>query len=285
MYLPGLEASLHAGARAGQLDHVSVDPRTDAIGYTAGASGTRLDGTLLSAPTAATSHQARALAGGLAVDARRGLSERIVQFSTSLDRGGGDVIDFRHAGALTVIHRGAPGAISLTLSSFAADGHPIAVALGPVRLAAGATLRVAPQSWQRLGRAPILVALSGGGHPGTRRVLGRLLGRRFASVARASLVSLGRGRRALRVRLRLAHPPAGAWLSIAAAVLRGGHPVATSLPAQLSGAALRSRTVTLALSRSPAPGRYRLRVRLLESTARGAVQSSVIVARTFAAGI
>ena len=48
--LPGLQASLQAGAHAGQVDQVTVDPRTDAIGYKTSASHTPFGGTLLSAP-------------------------------------------------------------------------------------------------------------------------------------------------------------------------------------------------------------------------------------------
>ena len=55
--LPGLQASLQAGAHPGQIDHVAVDDTAHAIGYSPGAT-TPYGGTLVSAPGGAAKSSA-----------------------------------------------------------------------------------------------------------------------------------------------------------------------------------------------------------------------------------
>ena len=63
-------------------------------------------------------------------------------------------------------------------------------------------------------------------------------------------------------------------------VLKGSRVVAQSVPLQLTGAAVRKGIVTTALTKHVAGGRYTLRVRLLETTASGAVQGAAVVTRS-----
>ena len=271
MYLPGLEATLNAGVHAGQLDHVSVNPHADEIGYTAGAP-TPLGGTLLSAPTGAST----------AAAAQHRPSDRVVRFQTTAARGGGDTVALPRSGQFTLTHLGAAASLSVTLGAFAADGQPIAVTVPTLRLAPGSSVQVAPSSWSALGSSPIRITVTVHGHRTTRTVRGTLQGRRFATVRKASLGSVAHGRYGARVALRVAHAPTGSWLSIAVTVLRGRRTVAVAKPVQLIGAGLRSATARLALPRRLARGRYSLRVRLLEATVHGAIQGSVVVSRTLA---
>ncbi|MHB1572098.1 MAG: hypothetical protein ACYC0H_23230, partial [Solirubrobacteraceae bacterium] len=210
-------------------------------------------------------------------------SDRLVQFNTSLGSRGSDAISFPRGGQLTLIHTGPAAAIALTLSAFAADGQPVAVTLPSMRLAPGTTLRVAPTNWRTLGSSPIRITLSAHGRSTTRTLRGIRWGHRFATIRRASLHALGRGRYAASVSLQVSHAPAGSWLSIAATVLKGRRPIATTKPAQVLGARLKSSAVRLALGKTLPKGRYRLRIRVLETTVRGAIQGSVVVTRTIAA--
>lgn len=58
-------------------------------------------------------------------------------------------------------------------------------------------------------------------------------------------------------------------MAVAATVLRGRHTIEQAKPIQLRGSALSAGTARLTLPKSLSPGRYSLRIRLLEATANG----------------
>ena len=270
MSLPGLQASLQAGAHPGQVDHVSVDDAARAIGYSPGAN-TGFGGTLVSAPGGG---------GKASASAAKTKSERLVDFETTASRGDAERVAFRRGRAFTLSHEGAPAGLSLTLQSFGTKGLPVAVRLPRMHLARGEKLSVAPTDWRRLGSSRVRLTATVGGRTSTRFVRARALGRRFAAVRSAKLS--GDGTR-VDLALRLKHAPKGAWVSPVVEVLRGGHVVARSRPAQLSGSAMKR--ASLPLSKRLGPGRYRLRVRLLETVTHGLVQGSVVVRKRLAARV
>jgi hypothetical protein len=269
MRLPGLQALLQAGAHPGQVDTVTVNPHADSIGYATSAAKASLGGTLLSSAGAA-----RAAAGGASP------SERSVQFQTSVMHRAHDTIAFPSGGQLSVRHTGPSARLSLTLSSFNSDGQPVAVALPPLRLASGETLQVAPRSWRSLGSSLIRVREQRRGRSTTRLVKGRTTGRRFASIRHASLGSLSHGRYGVALGLRVRRAPANAWLSVAVAVRRARHTVATTAPVQLIGSTLHSSTIALPLPHRLVHGRYSIAVRVLEASGSGPVEGSTLAART-----
>ncbi len=222
--LPGLQATLQGGAHNGQVDHVSINSHTDTVGYQAGAASP-FSGSLLSAPGA------RAAAAGSGT----GLSDRVVQFQTSNGRGGSDTLAFPGASQFVLSHTGSPAALALKLSAFTAQGLPIAVQLPAIRLSSGEKLRVAPATWRALGSAPIRVITSVHGRTIVRRVRGRLIGGRFATVTRARLVSLGGGRYGLRLALSVRQAPSGASLGVVASLMQGRHQLQRAVPVEAHG--------------------------------------------------
>jgi hypothetical protein len=278
--LPGLQANLQSGTHAGQADHITVNPHSDAIGYQTSSPRAALSGTLLSAPGAAAGARASAATRASAA-ATSALADRVVQFSTTASRGGGEQLAFPSGRGFVLHHTGAPASLSLTLSAFGAGGQPVAVKLPAVRLRAGETLRVTPRNWRALGASPVLISATVHGHTTTRRVRGHMTGRRYATVRRASLAPLSGGRYRVDLSLGVRHPPRQAWVSVAATVLRGRHALEQAKPIQLRGATLSAGTARLTLPKPLSPGRYSLRVRLLEASPSGPVQGSRIVSRTF----
>lgn len=268
LQLPGLEAALQGGSHTGQVDHVSVNPHTDTIGYQAGAPSP-FSGSLLSAPGA---HAAGA-------GSSSALADRIVQFHTSNSRGGSDTLAFPSGRQLVLTHTGSPAGLSLKLSAFTAQGLPIAVQLPTIRLLGGEQLRVAPTSWRALGSAPVRVTATVHGRTIVKRLRGRLLGARFATFTRARLVSLGGGRYGVTLGLRVRHAPAQAGVAIAASVMQGRRQLQRALPVELSGRALRSGIVHLVLPGRVTRGRHTLVIRLLETIPAGLAQGSVLLTR------
>jgi hypothetical protein len=277
LQLPGLQASLQAGVHAGQIDRVSIDPASDAIGYQSTTSSTPLSGTLLSAPGVATGASAKAAATATATST---LSDRIAQFATTSSKGGKDTLSFPQGRAFVLQHSGAPTSLSLTLSAFAADGQPVEIQVPTIGLAAGASVQVRPGNWRALGSTAIRVSTTVHGHTRVRMLHGRVLGRRFASVRKATLTELGGHRYRLDVLLGVHGTPKGASLSLAASLSSHGRTVARAAGNQLSGDALRGGKLQLVLRGTLAAGRYTLKLRLLEITASGAVQGSVVLAKT-----
>ncbi len=273
MNLPGLQASLQTTAHAGQVDHVSVDPRTDAIGYQTSAASTPLEGTLLSASSAAAGARASA-------STTSALSDHLVQFQTTAYHGGDEQLAFKGGREFVLHHSGPPATLAVSLSALSAGGQPIAVRLPSVRLASGETLSVAPGSWKALSSSLVRLTTSIDHHVTSRLVRGRTLGRPFASIRRAVLQASGLHSDRVEVRLGVSHAPAHAWLSVAATVTRGGHAVMQAAPIQLDGPTLRAGDVYLALPKRLPPGRYALHLRLLEATVSASVQGSKIVTRT-----
>ncbi len=162
MTLPGLQASLQAGAHAGQIDHVTVDDGARAIGYSPGAS-TPFGGTLVSAPGGAAKSSA----------ADRARSERLVEFQTTSTRGGEDRVAFAHGRAFTHLpRRGAGGALAdpLELRHEGAPGGGPAAEDPPG--ARGEADR-APTNWRQLGAARVRLTSSVHGRTSTRFVKGR----------------------------------------------------------------------------------------------------------------
>ena len=262
--LPGLQASLQAGANPGQVDRVSVDEGADAIGYSPGAT-TPYGGTLVSAPGGA----ARASA------AKAATTEREVDFQTTSSKGGGDTVSFAHGQAFTIEHGGRPAALALTLSGLGADGLPVAVRLPKAHLARGEKLSAAPTNWRKLGSAPIRVTARVHGRTATSLFRGHRLARSFAAVRGAKFDSSGTH---VNLALRLKHPPKGASISPVVEILRGRKVIAKTKPAQFSGAAMAR--PSLALSKPLGGGHYKLRVRLLEMVADGLAQDSTVLRRS-----
>jgi hypothetical protein len=284
MNLPGLQASLQAGAHAGQVDHVTVDPHSDVIGYETSASRSPFGGTLLSAPGARASSSAAGTATmRSSAGAKRSLSDRIVQFHVVSSRGGGETVSFPEGHEFVLHHSGAPTSVSLTLSAFAANGQPIAVELPPVQVAGGEALVVVPANWRRLDSAPVRIMARRHGHRSVRVVRGRSVGKAFARVRKAALTALGGHHYRLDLPLRISHAPQQGRLSVAASLLLHGHPVARASANQLSGSLRHVRAVHLTLPKALKPGRYTVSLRLLEVTASGAAQGSVVVTKTLSA--
>jgi hypothetical protein len=250
MNLPGLQASLQTAAHAGQIDHVSVDPRTDTIGYQTSATSTPLEGTLLSAASAAAGAQASASTTGA-------LSDHLVQFQTTAYHGGDEQLAFAGGHEFVLHHSGPPATLAVSLSALSASGQPIAVRLPSVRLASGETLSVAPDSWKALRSSPVRLTTSINRHVTSRLIRGHTLGRPFASIRRAVLQARGQSRYRVAVRLGVSHAPAHAWLSLAATLTRGGHAVVQAAPIQLDGSTLEAGDVYLTLPKRLSPGRQR----------------------------
>ena len=227
--LPGLQASLQAGANPGQVDRVSVDEGADAIGYSPGSDSAPYGGTLVSAPGGA----ARASA------AKAATTEREVEFQTTSSKGGGDTVSFAHGQAFTIEHEGRPTALALTLSGLGADGLPVAVRLPKAHLARGEKLSAAPTNWRKLGSAPIRVTARVHGRTATSLFRGHRLARSFAAVRGAKFDSSGTH---VNLALRLKHPPKGASISPVVEILRGRKVMKRSgSPAGCGGGAMAGR--------------------------------------------
>jgi len=276
MNLPGLQASLQTGGGAGSTDHVSVNPHTDAIGYNTSASHASLGGTLLSNPAAPAG--AASVAGQAA--SASPLGDRLVQFKLTSSHGGGETVSFPTGHGFVLHHAGAATNVALTLSSFAANGQPVAVTLPAQHVVAGETLKVTPSNWRALGSGAVRVSATVHGRTRVRYVHGRPIGRRYASVRTAKLKALGHHRYRIALTLGVHGAPKGAWISVAASVLRHGHKVEQAAPLQLSGAKLRRGRAQIVLPRALAAGHYALQLRLLEATTVGPVQGSVVVSKT-----
>jgi hypothetical protein len=250
--LPGLQAALQVGAAPGTQDHVTVDPHADTVTYAGGAHPASLSGTLISAPGAGP------------------LAERTVSFRTTTAQGS-DRLGFPRGRELSLRHTGAPATLTLTLSAFAPDGRPLAVTLPPIRLARGETLTVTPRRWSALDTATVLVTTTTRGRTRKQLVHGRSLAKAFARPTKVTLTGAG----GLDLTLALHRPPAGASISAAATIQQGGRTVAVSVPARPQTPAA---TLHLTLrTRPPAGRRYTVKLRLLETTANGAVQASKLV--------
>ena len=269
MNLPGLQADLEADGKPGQVDQVSVDRRDESIGYRAGGPGTAFGGTLLASSgahsSAASSH----------------LSDHLVRFETLSGKGDEDGLSFHAGRTFDFSHSGAPTKLGLTLSGFDAEGRPVAVRLPAVRVGARATVKVTPTNWRSLASSRIRIATTVGRRTTSKSVRGKPIGRRFATVRRASLVKLAKGRDGVALKLRLRHPPKLGWIAFAGTILHGGHAVERSRPLQVSALAMRRGKAVLGLPRALKGGHYTLRLRALETTAEGGgVQGSDTVERT-----
>jgi hypothetical protein len=267
MNLSGLQASIDAQSDPGQVDHVGVDPGGRFVSYQAGAGSTPYEATLLAAP-------GRGAARGSASSPE--LSEHLVKVGATAGGSGSERLSFQGGQDFALRHDGPSGQVSLTLSGFGKRGQPVAVKLPKIRVSHGEAIRVEPLRWGALGSSPVRIRTTIAGRSRSRLVRGRRLGRPFATV-RVAKLRAGKGGVSLKLRLR--HPSADDWISPAVTVLRGGHAIARSAPAQLLGRDLRAGAVKLKLSRALPRGSYTLRVRLLEVTADGPVQGSTVVSR------
>jgi hypothetical protein len=276
MNLPGLQGVLNGGARKGQIDQVTVDPKTDVLGYQTNGAGASLVGSLVAAPGAAAGASASRAGASAAASA---LSDHVVGLRMTTGGGRSDRLSFAQGRELVIRHSGPATSVSLTLSAFASNGQPVAVQLPSIRLAGGATLHVAPASWRALTSSMVRARTTGRGRAKVTFLRGRTLGKRFATVRHAALTAIG-GRR-YRLDLALAgRGPAHAWVSIAASVAAHGHVVEKAKPVQLGGAALAAGRAQLSLPRALSRGRYKLTVHLLETVTSGAAQASRTLART-----
>ncbi len=271
MYLPGLQANLEADGKPGQVDRVSVDPKDDSIGYTAGAGGTGFGGTLLASPGAHSSKAASSL------------SDHLVGFETSSGKGAGDQVSFGSGRAFVFSREnGAPTNLTLTLSAFDAQGRPVAVRLPAVHVGSGATVSVTPANWRALGSSRIRVSTTAAGRTSTRDVRGRSIGSQFATVRHASVVELGGGGNGVALKLHLRHPPKRGWIAFAGGLSRSGHSVGRTRPLQLSAEAMRKGKALLQLPKGLKGGHYTLKLRVLEATAEpGGIQGSQTLTRSF----
>jgi hypothetical protein len=271
--LPGLQASLQAGSHAGQRDRVTVDPRSDTVGYQSSTAHATLAGSLLSAPGAAAGARA-------STAARTPASDHLAQFHTTSSHGGQLTFSFPQGRTFVARSTGGSSSLSLTLSAISTSGAPVAVQLPTTRLGNGATLRVAPADWRALGSAAVRITLSIHGHTSSRSVKGRTLAKRFASIRSVALTSLGGRHYRLEVALSARHAPKQASLSVAASVLSHGRLLEQASANRLSGSTLNLGQEHLLLPKPLAPGRYTLKLRLLEITANGPAQGSVVVSKT-----
>ena len=137
--LPGLQASLQAGARpARSTTFPSMTlPRRSATARALPA--------LRRHPDLGARWRGEVLGG------RSPASQRMVDFQTTSTKGGDDTVSFAHGRAFAIDHDGAPAALSLTLSGFGADGLPVAVRVPKTHLGRGERLSAAPTNWRRLG--------------------------------------------------------------------------------------------------------------------------------------
>ena len=269
MNLPGLQASLEARGKPGQVDQVGVDPKDSTISYQAGGSGTAFGGTLLASPGAHSSAASTAA------------SDHLVRFETHSGSGDEDRLGFPSGRTFEFDHSGGPTQLATTLSGFDSQGRPVAVRLPKVRVGAGAVVRVTPADWRSLASTRIRISTKAGGRTTTRTVHGRPVRHRFATVRRAAAVRLSGGRQGVALKLHLRHPPKQGWIAFAGTVLGGGHVIERTAPLQLSAAAMRRGKAVLRLPRVLKPGRYRLRLRALETMAEGGgIQASDTVEQT-----
>jgi hypothetical protein len=239
------------------------------ISYQAGGGSTPYDATLLAASGAGAHSSA----------ASQAKSEHLVKVGATAGGADAERLSFTGGNEFVLQHGGPSGKVSLTLSAIGSDGRPTAVVLPKVSLPRGGGLSVAPLRWGALDSAPIRVRTKIGRRTITRLVRGRPMGRSFATV-RAAKLHAGKEDGVVDLSLRLRHPPVGAWISPAVQVLRGGHTVARSAPAQLLDRELGAGKAHLKLSRSVPGGPYILRVRLLEATTDGPIQGSTVVTKT-----
>jgi len=164
------------------------------------------------------------------------------------------------------------------LSAFASDGHPVAVKLPPMKLRSGESVTMTPADWGRLGTVPVHIVVAERGRKRSRTSRGRMLGVRFARVGGVRLVAGEAGSPArAEVGIVVRRLPDDATLSIALDVLRGAQVVTQSVPVQLVGADITSGSHEVVLVDALAPGRYRVRVRLLETVSDGPMQASRVV--------
>jgi len=268
MNLHGLQADLEADGKVGQVDQVGVDPRTDSISYQAGGR-TAFGGTLLASPGAHSS--ARSSPG----------SDHLVRFETRSGGGDEDRLSFPSGRSFDFTHSGGATQLATTLSGFDSRGRPVAVRLPKMRVAAKTVVKVTPANWRSLASTRIRVISRSGGRTTTRIVHGSPIRHRFATIRRASVVALSGGRQEVALKLHLRHPPKRGWISVAGTIIRGGHAVERTAPAQISAAAMRRERATIRLAKPLRAGHYRLRVRALETTALGGgIQASDTVARS-----
>ncbi len=267
MELPGLEAELSTGGGANTIDHVTVNAAADAITYAAGSHRAPLTGVLLSRPAAATATAA-------AVE-----PDQLVKFATTSTPGGSDRFSDRH-GAFAVSHTGPTTTMSVALSAFTAQGLPVEVRLPTMRLKAGETVTATPR-WSALGHARVPLAITVNGHTRHTSVAARSLARPFARLLGATIAAPATGAATLTLRFAHTRFVAGRSLAIAATVRRTRGVLATSTPARIVPAANFSGSATIALSARLSPGRYVVRVRVLESSGDEALQSAAIVSRVF----
>ena len=210
---------------------------------------------------------------------KHSLSDHIVQFHTVSGQGDDDKVSFPEGHEFVLHHVGAPTSLSLTVSAFAADGRPVAVELPAIRVVGGETLKVVPASWRRLDSAPVRITARRDGHDSVRLVRGRSVGTAFAHVRKAILTNLGGEHYRLDLPLRIRRAPRQGRLSVAASLLLHGHPVGRVSANQLDGSLRHVQAVHLTVPKALKPGRYTVSLRLLEVTARGAAQGSVVVTK------
>lgn len=262
--LHGSQIAIDAAVSEGQEDDLTIDRRKATVTYAPGAARTKIRADL----TRTASSRGKNGSGARTTRAGSGAG-RAARVRTIVGRGG---VTLRFAGGSTVEVRNHGSATTVTTSLTALDRgrRPVAVKPPTTRLPADATLRIAPLDWRKLDSGFVRMTVTSKRGSDTRIVRGHLIGRSFATARNASARS---GDGAISLSLRLHRMPSGASVSPAVQVLRGRKVIARSRPSRFDGQALHA-PLTIPLDRELPAGRYRLRMRLLETVADGPIQGS-----------
>lgn len=268
--LPRTQISLDANVKQGQIDIVDVARNRGEVTYRPGASKTAVKAALV----ARTAGKSARKAGDRVLSARAAAGgERVARVRTSAGHAG---MTFSFAGGrtLALVNAGPTTTAAVELSAIGRGGRPIGVRLPKITLPAGSTLRVKPLNWRTLDTTKVKVTVSTGRVVSTRVVRGRPIGRAFASIVRVRSTST----QSLGLSVRAHRPPAGSWLTPVVEVLRRGRIVTRAKPARFDDDALNA-PLALNLKRALSAGSYKVRIRMLEVTADGPLQSSRVIER------
>jgi hypothetical protein len=158
-----------ADTKPGQQDRVTITPGKAQLGFAPGGDSSGVTYSLVDAPSRTV--------------------RRTASIETRGRRGGADVAALS-GGELSIVHRGAPTTLSVTLGSLGA-GLPGSVELAPLRVGRGERIALKPSAWGDLHDGIRLVVRNARGRV-VRRATARLRATRV--VALAGLTASARGR-------------------------------------------------------------------------------------------
>lgn len=201
---PGFVGQIDTQASHGVSDTLTLTPGGGTVGFSTQAAHKPLTLTLLT-------------------DA--GPERRSAQISTTSFAGPGDAVAFAdssHTG-LSFTHHGRATTFSLTLSAQGPRSAPSVFQSGPLRIGAGAHVRVGSIHWSALGGSTLRVTI------GRRTLLvhNRARPTRLATIKRLSAKRGRGGSVSLTIAAQIARMPAGAQLEFTWIVRGAGHVVAT----------------------------------------------------------